>query len=270
MTKSIFTDNQQKGVSLVITFLIMTIMLAVVLNISIILFNKVNIISNLGSSVSSFNAAYNGVEKTLYFDKKQVPIGAGRGFCNTCNACAPTDCSSCTLVPLATDGCNLTNCINCKLNYNSTFDNRNYIIEAKVTPNPLNSNLSDFYINSQGFYKNTTRTIVKLIKPGNLKIIKNTAGGDGTFNYTISGPTPSTPSITTSGGTGSVTQMVNAGNKAATYTIVETVPIDWTFNSAICNKSYSALANGVTNVTVLTGETTTCTFTNSINTPPVF
>ena len=254
--------NNQKGVSLIITFLIMTIMLAIVLSISTILFNKIKIISNLGSSASSFNAAFSGVEKTLYFDKKQVPVGSRRGFCNICNSCAPSDCNNCIATPLSPNGCNVKNCRNCEITYNSTFDDRIYKIDAKVTPNALSPNLSDFYINSQGFYKNTKRTIIRLIKPGFLKIIKNTEGGDGIFGYTISGPTPSTPSIITSGGTGSVTRTVDADNVAAAYDIIETVPIGWLFDSASCDKSYTASTNGVTDVTVIANETTTCTFSN--------
>ena len=252
--------NNQKGISLIVTFLIMTIMLVIVLGISTILFHKIKIINDLENSASSFNSAFSGMEKTLYFDKKQVPNGAKRGFCNICNACA--DCNSCTLTPLAPNGCNITNCVNCQLTYSSTFDNRSYNIDAKVTPNILSPTVSDFYINAQGFYNNTTRTIVKLIKPGYLKIIKNSGNQNGTFNYTISGLTPLTTSITTSGGTGSVTQAVSADDAGTTYTITETVSQGWTFRQAICNKSYTNTVNGVTNVMVLADETTMCTFSN--------
>lgn len=159
MTKRIFIFNKQKGVSMVITFLIMTIMLAIVLSISIILFNEVKIISNMGSSESSFYAAFSGLEKTLYFDAKQIPSGGKRGLCNICNACGPGDCNNCTTIPLALNGCNIRTCNNCRVTYDSTFDNRNYTVDAKVTPNLLDFKFSDLYINSKGFYRGTTRTV---------------------------------------------------------------------------------------------------------------
>lgn len=96
-----------------------------------------------------------------------------------------------------------------------------------------------------------------------LKIIKKTIGGNGTFDYMVSGPTGLSPQITTSGGIG-VTgpTIVDAG----TYSITETVPGGWTFNSVICDDgTYVQGINGATNITVTAGETTTCTFTNTIN-----
>lgn len=149
--------REEKGVSLIITFLIMTIMLAIVLSTTTILFNEIKVISNIGNSVSSFNAANSGIEKTLYFDRKQIPNGANRGLCNICNACSSNDCTGCTVTPLATDGCNATSCTNCEVTYNSSFDSRNYSVGAKVTPNPLNPNIYNLNIISNGFYKNTTR-----------------------------------------------------------------------------------------------------------------
>lgn len=152
--------SEQRGVSLIITFLIMTIMLAIVLSTTTILFNEIKIIRDIGDSLSSFNSASSGIEKTLYFDRKQIPTGASRGFCNICNVCTSNDCSNCTVTSLATDGsngCNVTSCTNCEVTYNSSFDGRNYSVDAKVTPDPLNSNISNLNIVSNGFYNNTTR-----------------------------------------------------------------------------------------------------------------
>jgi hypothetical protein len=58
-----------------------------------------------------------------------------------------------------------------------------------------------------------------------LRINKVAVGGDATFGYTVAGPTPSTPSITTSGGSGTTgTFIVDPG----TYQINETtVPAGW-------------------------------------------
>lgn len=155
--------SEQKGASLIITFLIMTILLAVVLSVSTILFNKIKIISNIGASLSSLNAANSGIEKTLYFDRKQIPSGATRGFCNICSACSNADCINCTSTSLsagAINGCDLVGCLNCRITYDSTFNGRNYTVDAKVFPDPLNSAVSNFNINSKGFYRDTTRTVV--------------------------------------------------------------------------------------------------------------
>lgn len=103
-------------------------------------------------------------------------------------------------------------------------------------------------------------TFTNAMNQGQLKIIKNTIGDNGTFNFAVSGPTLLSPAITTAGNIGSSgPTMVAAGN----YAITETVPTGWNFDSAVCDKDYSAGVNGVTGVSVLAGETTTCTFTNS-------
>jgi len=151
--------SNQKGVSLIITFLIMTIMIAIVLSLTTVIFNKVKIISNMGSSLSSFYAAHAGIEKTLYFDQKQIPMGATRGFCNICNFCNSNDCSNCVATSLVAGGCNINSCNNCEITYESTFDNRIYKIDATITPNVSNPMTFDLYINSKGFYKDTTRTV---------------------------------------------------------------------------------------------------------------
>jgi len=148
--------NLEKGVSLLIAFLILTLMLAAILGISTILFNKIKTVGNIGSSVSAFNAANAGVEKTLYFDRKQIPVGATRGFCNICNVC--NDCQDCLSSPLAAGGCDVTSCANCQVTYNSAFDNRTYNVDAKVTPNPQNPTVTDIFIGVKGFYNNVVRT----------------------------------------------------------------------------------------------------------------
>ena len=151
--------QDQKGISLIITFLIMTIMLAMVLSMTTILFNEIKVIFNIGSSVSSFNSAVSGIEKTVYFDEKQIPNGATRGLCNICNSCSSSDCTSCVLTPIAANGCSIFNCTNCQITYNSSFNGRNYSVDAKVTPDPLNANIYNLNIISSGFYKNTTRIV---------------------------------------------------------------------------------------------------------------
>src|SRR5439155_20579490 len=76
---------------------------------------------------------------------------------------------------------------------------------------------------------------------GNLLITKNTVGGDGTFTFAVAGPTPSTQTITTSGGTGSNTV---SGVVAGAYTVTEsTSPPGWTNTSGL-TKSVTVPANG--------------------------
>ena len=137
---------QEKGISLIVTFLIMTVLLAVVLGLITILFSQSKSMVNLLNSKSSFYAADSGIEKTYYLEK------ASRSFCNICSFC--TDCLNCTLAPLVIGGCSLNTCGNCKLTYSSTFDNRDYSVEASVTPY-INPEEVNFCVKAKGFYKDT-------------------------------------------------------------------------------------------------------------------
>ncbi len=82
--------------------------------------------------------------------------------------------------------------------------------------------------------------------------MKNTVGGDGTFNFT--GNTGVTQLIT-SGGTNS--QTVNNLVPGSGYNISETVPTGWDLNSFTCDNGTIAA------ITVAAGQTTTCTATNT-------
>jgi len=144
--------NHQQGVSLVITFLIMTVLIAVVLNVSTILFNEIKIIGDSSNSVSAFHAATTGIETTLYYDKKQIPPGGTRGLCNTCNVCALGSldpnirCSSCTAVGSA---CGLTSCTSCTVSYQLNYNGRNVSVSAAVSPT--------LTITSTGLYNSVSR-----------------------------------------------------------------------------------------------------------------
>jgi hypothetical protein len=161
------TLHNQRGVSVIITFFIMIIILALVLTISTVLVNEIKVIENVGNSISSFYAADTGMEQTLYFDRKQLVNGANRGMCNTCTACSSfssdgnTKCNSCTTAPLASNGCDVVNCTNCQLNYTAAFNGRTYAISAHVSPdaNPL---LSDFQVDSKGVFGDASRAIDSL------------------------------------------------------------------------------------------------------------
>lgn len=148
--------TSQRGVSLVITFLIMTIALATVLSLSVMIVSEIKIIANVGNSVSSFYAAHAGAEQTLYFDRKQIPLGGTRGICNICESCDGSECTSCGVDPLATNGCNPDTCDNCEITYSSEFGGRTYKVTATVSPDGI---YSVFTIQSKGSYKNTSRAI---------------------------------------------------------------------------------------------------------------
>lgn len=89
---------------------------------------------------------------------------------------------------------------------------------------------------------------------GQIKIIKNTIGGDGTFDFTVAGPTGQTPSITTSGGTGD-TEFLNVD--AGVYSISETVPAGWDLTGSSCTSGTPS------SFTVSNGGRVDCTFTNT-------
>lgn len=74
--------NSQKGVSLIITFFVMIIILSITLAISALLYSEVKIIRNMGDSVIAFYAADSGIEKVLYYDRQVLP-SLSLGACST-------------------------------------------------------------------------------------------------------------------------------------------------------------------------------------------
>lgn len=99
-----------------------------------------------------------------------------------------------------------------------------------------------------------TCTITNDDIPGQIRIIKNTVGGDGRFNFTVSGPNSSTPSILTSGGTGTTGFIiVNAGS----YSALETVPSGWALTSSSCTSGTPG------SFRVPLDGSVTCTFNNT-------
>ena len=151
--------KNEEGVSLVITFLVTTIMLSLVLNLSAILFSQTKITSGIGDAVSALYAAESGAEKTLYFDRKEVPAGAQRGICDICNSCSPAECANCTLTPLpniATGDCNANSCTSCMAVYDFSYEGKTYTVNSRVVPDGATS---VFYIYSKGIYKDTTRAV---------------------------------------------------------------------------------------------------------------
>lgn len=90
-----------------------------------------------------------------------------------------------------------------------------------------------------------------------ITLIKNTIGGDGTFDFTMTGATlPASAQITTVLGT--KTQVFEDIDQDNTYTITEIVPAGWDLTSATCTGS-----NTPASITPEPGEDVTCTFTNT-------
>ena len=71
--------NFQKGVSLYITFLIMTILLSIALSMSTFLVSEIKIMREMGKSVTAYYAAETGIERAL-FDTRTIEDPVGQGY----------------------------------------------------------------------------------------------------------------------------------------------------------------------------------------------
>jgi hypothetical protein len=99
--------------------------------------------------------------------------------------------------------------------------------------------------------------------PGSITIVKNTVGGNGTFNYTGA----QSFSIITVLGTGS-NATAFASVAPGTYNVTETVPVGWNLTGLTCsNASTVNVGTATANVAVAAGEAVTCTYTNTNNLP---
>lgn len=217
--KSVCIDRQ-KGVSLIITFFVMIIILAVVLSISVILYSEVKVIRNIGNSMASLYAADSGIEKVLFYDRQVLPILSTSNSCTYDDDCTspyvcqnsvctkfekrglcfmfdPTDnpnfcdeddnegnntiehsgfCHVIEVTPTDSPnnvGCNRDNCTNCKISFETTFDDRKYTTTAIVSPN-INLISSDLQIDSKGVFPKGViggagrqiRVSINLLNPG--------------------------------------------------------------------------------------------------------
>ncbi len=97
-------------------------------------------------------------------------------------------------------------------------------------------------------------------KLGSLTVVKNTVGGDGTFEFSSQTLTPTLFSLTTVGGTAQ--RVFDDLLPGVTYDITETVPMGWVLTSATCDDGSPVGA-----ITIDPGEAVTCTFLNNIQTP---
>lgn len=154
--------ERQRGVSLIITFFVMSVVLAIVLNITVILFSEITIIRNVGDSVPAYFIAESGIEKTLYADRKQIPDGGTRGICNLCNLCP--DCNNCQAAPLVGNGCAVTSCTHCEVKYDGVVDDKTYSVKAVVAPDDSTPGVYIFTLEAIGFYKQATRAVQSITR----------------------------------------------------------------------------------------------------------
>jgi len=160
-------SNSEKGVSLIITFFVLVIILAVVLSISVILYSEIKIIRNIGDSVVAFYAADSGIEKALYYDRQRAPddaTGSKRGICSLCTECLADqtncyegDCTVSRLPEADADDCTGAKCENCTVEFDTNLltGSKSYHLKAVVSqdtsekdPNVKFSNLSLYSVGS--------------------------------------------------------------------------------------------------------------------------
>lgn len=193
-------QNSQKGISLIITFFIMVIILAVVFSISALLFSEVKVLRNIGNSVVAFFAADSGVEKVLFYDSQVLPVTeiddggniiyGKRGLCSMVpydpatnpTACQPSGdsaeqsiyCNPAENLPEkeALDlpgqtGCDPDKCDNCQISFRTDFSadpaDKNYSVIASVVPSSGGES-TDFEIRSKGVYRTAERQIRVITK----------------------------------------------------------------------------------------------------------
>jgi len=164
-----YYNNQQKGVSLIITFFIMIIILVVVLSVSLLLYSEIKLIRNMGNSMVSLYAADSGVEKVLFYDRQVIPEGAERGLCSMLGLdyCVPDPspgnlavdhsiyCNNPITTPLADEGCDPDTCDNCTISFDTDFGAGKASYHVDVTVDPTYYLKSD----SRGTFGDASREI---------------------------------------------------------------------------------------------------------------
>lgn len=151
-----FYKNKERGVSLIITFFILTIILAVVLSISVLLYGQVKIIRNIGNSIVAFYAADSGVEKALYYDRKMGVAQGIRGICGICDLCLVN--GDCNLCSVTGNDCDASSCSDCSISFSSEVNTsvRPYNLDIDVLQQCRRSGGTT---NSYGFYEDVSRAI---------------------------------------------------------------------------------------------------------------
>ena len=132
--------NSQKGVSLFLALIVMSLLFSVTLGVSSILISQARVLRIMQGSVAAFYAAETGVEQMLYLDRV-----CWDGLGNCPSFCLPFDSNPC---PGLTDGYAIPNAdfpdtvLDNGASYKATFSKNGSII-----------------IESLGLYKDITRAI---------------------------------------------------------------------------------------------------------------
>jgi hypothetical protein len=100
---------------------------------------------------------------------------------------------------------------------------------------------------------------------GTLTIVANSTGGDGTFSFSVTGPTSTSTSVTTSGGVATSSDMVV--EEGTSYGITASAP-NWTFTGASCSDGSSTGGlDNVSGIVINPDDHVTCTFSGVKNAP---
>ena len=146
--------SSNKGVSILLTVLIMSVVLAIGLGLSAILIQQTKMMKGIGDSVISFFAAESGIEKVLFYDYQKIPQDGTRGLCDICNQCPPEECKECQIT--GTDFLPET-CKNATITFHTDIDaKKSYDITAKIEQIDTTFKTT---IKSIGNYKETKRAI---------------------------------------------------------------------------------------------------------------
>jgi len=153
MFKCLNVKIKERGVALYLALMIMFILIAIGLGVSLIIVSQMKMMKGMGDSVVAFYAADTGIDKTIFYDNKVIPFGGTRGLCYMRNPIICPDCDwTCSGCGWSGADCNDTTCTDCTLIYESTFNGKEYRVEAKVTGVVTT-------IKSTGSYKGIKRAI---------------------------------------------------------------------------------------------------------------
>lgn len=152
-------SHSEKGISLYLTVLILTILLAISLGMSRILVSQMKIVGGMGNSVIAFYAADTGTEKVLYEDKLCRPD------CPAPPPCTPTPEPCPTPSPCICPGTNC--CEGCPDTCQGLFNNssfsenldNNSSYQATFYNDLIVCDGSPFCIRSIGIYQGIRRAI---------------------------------------------------------------------------------------------------------------
>jgi hypothetical protein len=166
--------KQEQGVSLIMTFFIMVIILSIILSVTIILYSEIKVIQNIGNSMVGFYAADSGVEKVLYYDYKildyvegEDPLVAERGLCLMFDTRSDKNCITGTgsvyCNNYSTEGsCDPQACYDCTIRFSTDFDatsnGEKYSVVATVASS-TSSSAVNFTLESKGFFGTASRQV---------------------------------------------------------------------------------------------------------------